>query len=146
MDMNTTKDIYDSDSLLQDALRLIDGSSKSANTTKPHPWLPHAPGGEEGQRREACEVRVRLKVMVENVGVPVETARRKDVEDLFVLIQKRVYAPGERCTPHTISDYFASKYFSEFVHSGNMGRETPYPKEVRWSTIVRTPTGNAKVA
>ncbi|MDE1862099.1 MAG: tyrosine-type recombinase/integrase [Thaumarchaeota archaeon] len=68
-----------------------------------------------------------LKNFAEHLGVPIEDARRADIERFVSWLNSSGYAP------HTASDYIlAVKRFYKFVRYGNVDKETPWPDEVRW--------------
>jgi site-specific recombinase XerD len=71
-----------------------------------------------------------LRQLMEQLGVPIERAGRKDIERLSIWVQENGYSP------HTITDFFfALKYFYKYVRSGNTDRDTPFPEEVRWLKV-----------
>jgi len=121
-------DVYDYAYRLANAIKLTGESAKIIPADKKliSDFLNHlqAKRVSDGRMAKYCHT---VRKLVENIGVPVQSATRSDIETVSIWIQKQRY------TSHTVSDYiFTLKYFYKFVRSGNTDRETPFPEEVRW--------------
>lgn len=122
------ENVYDYAYALSNALSLIDRLEKiildDKNLIKD--FLHHLEAKRVSTGRLAKYAN-HLRKLVENLGVPVESASRREMESLSIWIQ------SQGCAPHTVNDYiFALKYFYKFVRYENTDRETPFPDDVRW--------------
>ncbi|MGI0092130.1 MAG: tyrosine-type recombinase/integrase, partial [Nitrososphaerales archaeon] len=127
-------DIYDYQYRLANAFSLIDRSTKISSRDKDlirgFDKVLQATNVSIGRRAKYL---FHLKTIGENIGLPFESANRKDIENF---IGSWLYTQGYKA--QTRNDYvIILKRFYKFLRTGSVDREEPFPVEVRFlkSTI-----------
>jgi site-specific recombinase XerD len=126
-------DVYDYAYSLRNSVKRLDESNVLSDRDKEliRGFLEHLRAKRVSAGRLA-KYAFTLRQLMEQLGVPIESAGRKEIEKLSIWVQEKGYSP------HTITDFFfALKYFYKYVRSGNTDRDTPFPDEVRWLKVTQ---------